>query len=401
MTNKNAVNVFISFSTMAAIFPTAASKSFEAMPIVTIDGFEPLAAGFRNVSKTSVISYAPLLRSASELEKWNAYAPNHSSWISHGRRDVDYGNLTVSDKFIPYVAAPDSNGIFKMQTGDGPFSPVWQISPVPINVQLINYDCYSFPATRVLFEHIVATQKASLSPPVPEVRTYYNIEAKGPISLLTQPVFNEVDNGQAREVVGFLTGYLAWLHIFENVLPDGLGGDIVVVIDSCGVKSTFLINGPEATFIGDGDLHNPKYEDMEVFDYFVGSDTKSSATSDNQCPHVVHVFPTSALENTFVTSTPMNYAFVIVAIFSFAALVFIAYDCFVTNRQSRTEQQADKSNAIVQDLFPGEMVTRLYNNTETGDATKGGLSLYKNGFGRVDRNIIADLHPEATVICKY
>jgi hypothetical protein len=32
MTNKNAVNVFISFSTMAAIFPTAASKSYEAMP---------------------------------------------------------------------------------------------------------------------------------------------------------------------------------------------------------------------------------------------------------------------------------------------------------------------------------------------------------------------------------
>jgi hypothetical protein len=97
----------------------------------------------------------------------------------------------------------------------------------------------------------------------------------------------------------------------------------------------------------------------------------------------------------------MNYAFIIVGIFSFAALVFIAYDCFVTNRQSRTELQADKSNAIVQDLFPGEMATRLYNNTETGDTSKGTLSLHKNGFGRVDRNMIADLHPEATVICKY
>jgi CHASE domain len=400
MTNKNAVNVFISFSTMASIFPTTASKSSEVMPIVTIDGFEPLAAGFRNVSKTSVIQYNPLLRSASELEKWNAYAPNHSSWITQGRRDVDYGNLEVSDMFIPYVAGPDSNGTLKKQAGDGPFCPIWQISPVPANVQLINYDSYAFPATRVSFEHIVATQKASLSPPVPEIRTYYNIEAKGPVSLLTQPVFNEVDHGQAREVVGFLTGYLAWQRIFENVLPDGLGGDIVVVIDSCGVQSTFQLNGPEAAFIGDGDLHDPKYDDMEVFDYFVGSDTKST-TSDNQCPHIVHVFPTSALEHTFVTSTPMNYAFVIVGIFTFAALVFIAYDCFVTNRQSRTEQQADKSNAIVQDLFPGEMATRLYNNTETGDSAKDTLSLHKNGFGRVDRNMIADLHPEATVICKY
>jgi CHASE domain len=289
MTNKNAVNVFISFSTMAAIFPTAASKSYEEMPIVTLDGFEQLAAGFRNVSKTSVIQYNPLLRSASELEKWNAYAPNHSSWIPQGRRNVDYSNLEVSDRYIPYVAAPDSNGTIKKQAGDGPFCPIWQISPVPANVQLINYDSYSFPPTRVSFEHIVATQKASLSPPVPEIRTYYNIEAKGPVSLLTQPVFNEVDNGQAREVVGFLTGYLAWQRIFENVLPDGLGGDIVVVIDSCGVKSTFQLNGPDATFIGDGDFHNPAYEDMEVFDYFVGSDTKISGTSDNQCPHVVHV----------------------------------------------------------------------------------------------------------------
>jgi CHASE domain len=399
MANRNAVSVFISFSTMASMYPSNAEKSHETLPYVTIKGFDEIAQGFRNVSKATYIHYKPLLHTRADLQKWQNYTASNFDWLATGRKRVNYGAEPVSDQFVPFVYQVVNGTVPIPVQGDGPYTPAWQISPVPNKLNIINFDAQSLENSKTSMDYVMKTGKPSLTEPLPGIRAYFTFPVEGPISPLYQPVFDKSDDEEDRTVVGFLSGYLPWKYFFDNVLPEGQR-DTLVVVQSCATSSTFLVNGPEATFVGDGDLHDAKYGQMRQTRSFIAGDNElSNSTVKVQCNHLVHVYPTAALEASFKTKTPMHNAVIIVSIFVFAALVFLMYDYFVTSRQNRTEKVADKSNAIVQELFPGDMAARVFENKEI--VVSGGRnSKNKSGVGKVDRNTIAELHPEATVLCK-
>jgi hypothetical protein len=393
--DRNAVNTFTSFATMAAIYPSIAQASNQTLPFVTIDGFDKLAAGFLNVSKASAVSFGPLLKSAADLEHWNAYSVTHAHWIAEGRQDQKaYGHGNASNKFVPFVFEYDANNTPIPKTGQGPFCPSWQISPIPDSLHFVNSDDYTNDVTRVSMEHARITGQTSLTKPLPGIREYFALDVDGPISLLHEPVYNDTSDGSPKKVVGFLTGIVGWITFFNNLLPTGQG-KILVVIDSCSINSTFLINGPETTFLADGDHHDPHYSSMARSYLFVGSTMEDTNSDKQQCTHVVYVFPTKELEDEYLTNYPALNAVLIVMIFVFAGIVFVVYDYCVTNRQTRTETQAKQSNAIVQELFPGDVAARLFANQENG-----GTAVLKHGVEKADQTTIAELHPEATVLCK-
>jgi CHASE domain len=395
MADRNAVNAFTSFATMAAVYPSVAQASNQTLPFVTIDGFDKLAAGFLKVSKASAVCFGPLLESAADLQRWNVYSVTHTHWIAEGRQDQKtHGQGNASNEFVPFVFEYDANYTPIPRTGDGPFCPSWQMSPIPDRLHFVNSDDYTNDVTRVSMEYARTTGQTSLTEPLPGLREYFALDIDGPISLLHEPVYNDTSDKSPREVVGFLTGILGWITFFNHLLPTGQGS-ILVVIDSCSINSTFLINGPEATFLADGDHHDPRYDSMAHSHLFVGSTINDTNSANQQCTHVVYVFPTKELEEEYYTNYPALNAVLIVVIFVFAGVVFVAYDYFVTNRQTRTETQANQSNAIVQELFPGDVAARLFANQENGGTT--GL---KQGLGKADQTTIAELHPEATVLCK-
>lgn len=178
------------------------------------------------------------------------------------------------------------------------------------------------------------------------------------------------------------------------MLAEGESG-IVVVAEICGYNRTFTINGLEALFLGDGDLHDPKYDNLVLFsefeNFFFGVKL-DEVEDDSECRHRIRVFPTDALRANFETKRPIRYAFVVVAIFAFAGLVFFAYDWFVTNRQNNTEKHASKSDAIVRELFPGNVASQLF---ESGRNERELVTI-----GAASTTTIAQLHPAATVLCK-
>jgi CHASE domain len=396
MANRNAVNTFISFRTLASVYASKVGKSGQASPFVTIKGFEKMVAGFRNVSKVSSIHYCPLLKSAAELQQWNTYSISHANWIAESRRNQKPpGGSNASYDFVPFVFQPDANRTLFPATGNGPFCPIWQISPVRDMLTLLNFDTISSPPSRLSMEYAGSTGNPSLAEPMPVLREFFEIAVDGPVSLLQEPVYNETDDKSPRELIGFLTGALGWQIFFENVLPSGQE-NILVVIESCSINSTFVINGPKAVFVKDGDHHDPRYESMARTEYFVGSKEDIDPTK-ARCKHRIHVFPTKELEDEYLTKSPALYAMFIVLIFVFAGFVFVAYDTFVTNRQYRTEKEASQSNAIVQELFPGDVAARLFSSQE------GGVNITpsKKGFTTVDQTTIAELHPDATVLCTF
>ena len=168
----------------------------------------------------------------------------------------------------------------------------------------------------------------------------------------------------------------------------------MVVLESCDHNATFAVNGNVATYVGDGDSHDSKYDMLEVLASAVvlGQEKHS-----DRCMHAVHLFPSDELKASFETSKPLHYALVVVGIFVFSALVFLVYDYLVATRHQKTAQKASKSAAILQELFPGRLVAQLFevDNKKKTDQNEFGQ---KNDAGPSDGPSIADFYPEATVL---
>lgn len=217
-----------------------------------------------------------------------------------------------------------------------------------------------------------------------------------------------------------------FLILLLQLLGDGTNG-VMVVVDSCGTNATYTINGPTTNFVGYGDLHDKHYDSMVLTSQlkyrFHNNHTATSAVaakyvsqSNDLCPHIIHVFPTTIFEDSYKSNKPVIYAVVVVAMIIFSALVFLMYDLFVARRQRQTQKQADQTDALVSQLFPGAIRERLFQNTKNNkknfgknrsfaaQSSNGSTYNAKNDFVKAgvnqDKNDrpIADLFPEATVL---
>jgi hypothetical protein len=191
------------------------------------------------------------------------------------------------------------------------------------------------------------------------------------------------------------------------VLPEGRG-NVIVVADSCGMNNTFLIRGSaDIEFVGTGDRHDKAFANTETFFEFEFDTHRQNEGS--YCHQHIHMFATRAMKASFETNAPILYATVIVLLFLFTEVVFLFYDSMVNARQNRTQTKADTQEAIVQELFPGNVAAKLYKRESMDvddDNDHGADSSLLNGMlgGSKDssgaaRTTIADLYPAATVLC--
>lgn len=99
---------------------------------------------------------------------------------------------------------------------------------------------------------------------------------KDPIGLLFYPIINIYNTKDANdttgaanaqqdegEVVGMLIMFLHWRSLFINILPDTAKGIDAVLTNTCGDVMSYRIIGSHATYLGNGDLHDPKYDHLE------------------------------------------------------------------------------------------------------------------------------------------
>lgn len=171
-----------------------------------------------------------------------------------------------------------------------------------------------------------------------------------------------------------------------------------IILESCESRNTYRLMGNTAVFVGEGDSSTKEYLRYEVSGQFV-KDAEESIQYGG-CNHVARVIPTSSLAKQYMTRTPALCAIAATAIFVFAGIVFMVYDHFVTTRQNRTQKNAETSDAIVQELFPGEVAARLYADTETqAKSTVPGDRVVSGDIGTaLLRSSIAEFYPAATVL---
>lgn len=129
---------------------------------------------------------------------------------------------------------------------------------------------------------------------------------------------------------------------------------------------------------------------------------------DAQCFYNVYVYPSSEMEDDYVTNNPLIFAITLLGTFLFTSLIFLTYDRLVARRHHVVETQAVKSTAVVSSLFPEKVRDRLYEKGSTGPSagTKKDAKFFSGEASRVADNSymvdesmpIADLYPECTVL---
>ena len=80
-------------------------------------------------------------------------------------------------------------------------------------------------------------------------------------TFLAYPVFDKLSDD--KQVAGVLATNVYWEVLLSNLLPASSKGIICVVENSFNQTFTYRIDGPSATILGIGDLHDSKYDDLE------------------------------------------------------------------------------------------------------------------------------------------
>jgi hypothetical protein len=147
---------------------------------------------------------------------------------------------------------------------------------------------------------------------------------------------------------------------------------VIVFENECNPTFTFQIDGPDVTYVGRGDLHNPKYDHLEVSswlndlsDFSTGGRKYTGVPLDTDfCPFFLRVFPSQDMEDDYTTNDAVIFTVAAVAIFVFTSFMFLLYDYLVERRQSKVMKTAVQTSAIVSALFPSNVRDRLFPTEE-------------------------------------
>lgn len=121
-------------------------------------------------------------------------------------------------------------------------------------------------------------------------------------------------------------------------MSDEKAGGIYVFMDNpCGSNFTFFVEGSSLEFLGEGDLHDPRYDAYQI----VANATNIQTVE--ECPYTVHLYPSETLESEYKDHTPLISTAIAVSIFVVTALAFVFYDAFVEKRQKKVLHTANQT----------------------------------------------------------
>jgi hypothetical protein len=233
MSNKNVNNIFLSIKTLSMLFPSAAHQAGRDLPFVTAEDFEAVGDGTRKVSKASIIAFVPLLRTEADLELWHSYSINNTFWIPEGRSiafslvngshvDSEHARHDLHNVVVPErVHRLDQSGRPIPEFGKSLYAPLWQTTPVPADLSVVNFNLASNEVFAELL-HIVLEHKKEVLSKLVEAQTLFGrgvstSDDHNPSSLLMQPVFDELIPGADHHIHGVVTALIQWKDFFDDV----------------------------------------------------------------------------------------------------------------------------------------------------------------------------------------
>ncbi|CAB9527934.1 Receptor-type guanylate cyclase gcy [Seminavis robusta] len=382
-----------------------AHYSDSTWPFITMPAFAIHATKLLKLSKAFYFSVYPFVE-PSQHDEWIDYTNATNGWIHESldiqANDEDWWGPKEQD-FSHRHEIFATGG----KARDGPFAymnnflPSWQVHPMVPSAGWgfpYNYDIWQIDslAHAILYADknkrvVVSPQVNAIYDPTSEESiagaesqsnwassfTHPDIDNSEPFSVITFPIYDslesvKLDLSKNHTFVGVVTFSLYWRELIQKILPEGSNGAIVVFEDPCAPAFTYRLDGPEATFLGAGDLHDPVYDDMkhsarlpDIANVHGGKEGSYSTytglpIAEDFCTRTISVYPSQAMKEDHTTGDPVLFTVAAAFIFLFTSMIFIIYDFWVNRRQRIVMQQALASGSIVSSLFPKNVRQQLY-----------------------------------------
>ncbi|KAL3917415.1 MAG: hypothetical protein SGILL_004724 [Bacillariaceae sp.] len=453
-----------------ASIASMAELTNQTWPFVVVPDFAVRAEKIRSLANAVVANTYAVIQpeERSEWERFSALAGEsfveESLTVMEEYDDSHWPiiwNYTAWNVIWAYDEYDKENPGEEGTTREGTYMPWWQAQPtIPAAEPVYNWDLLSDPGTNIMNmsgpETTIHTHKVVVTDAYMiayeddferiENNVFYaeffapylppGVNAMEPASDIYYPIFEDSHKGikmaenDDREAVGVFCLSVYWRDTVKKILPDGSNGLLVVFTNPCNPTWTYQINGPEAVFLGAGDAHEERYDSMgmsslltELGNYAIG-DTEYSGLPINEefCPYTIHIYPSSEMEQSFKTNTPLIFALVTALVFVGTAMTFLLYDFWVERRQRVVMKTAIKSSALVSSLFPTAVAKKMMaeheelpedtqpksrlksflndgkRNDNVFDHSEGSLdNSHQSGLAKGSAKPIAELFPETTV----
>jgi cytoskeletal protein RodZ len=372
----------------ARSFSTELSSSAKDMswPNVSFDDFEVRSGAPLRMSKSSVISFSPIVM-ADESDAWESYAASvydtsvatqralvsaspHLANVSSG---VAYypTNRVVGDGIYAFngTKAVDKQALYSL--------PIWQMCPTFGNgtTGLIGtlFDQASNNVREQALDLMFVRGGCSMS-------TFLYQDTNGtdyanyslPRSVINYPVYKNltaigVGGEPAGDIGASLNFEFRWEPVLSGILFDYNAPLTVVVQNECGEAFTYTVSGAKAVYVGQGaiydksvDGYTPANTSYAGFDVLFAAHGGASIAAENSCSYKLSVYATSAFKKAYLGQNPGLYKGIVLGFFLVLVLIFIGFDCMIDRSTKHVIQAAERSDKIVRSLFPEAIRDRLY-----------------------------------------
>jgi hypothetical protein len=112
-----------------------------------------------------------------------------------------------------------------------------------------------------------------------------------PHSSIIRLIFRSLHNNTS-DAVALVTLPVAWDVPLRNALPESVNGINVVLRNTCNQSFTYLLNGPDAFYIGEGDLHDTTYDELGMSFDLWESNHPDYISVGTHCLFSLTVYPT-------------------------------------------------------------------------------------------------------------
>jgi hypothetical protein len=375
----------------ASVAITSYALNMEAnFPNVTVPNWELRGANTRVITKSFAHHWFSLVQEEDRLG-WEAYANetfvyNMQTFMTENeliaRQDnafgleTNQGNRAMQEQasqahnqtqppepeLADFLARPFSPQILSLgidTAGEieayntGPYLPFWQKSPaIPFPI-LSTVNFLTSPGLAVSMTKVLETNMASMTDVFEtggltdffltrsQFRDNQELFLGDPLTALFYPVFDNFST--SRKVAGVLLSDIYWRLYFDDILPPNAKGVIAVLENNENQTFTYQLDGPDVTYLGEGDLHDEAFNHMLVsadvtkfLSTYASVETQGFTAvplTGEGVQYSLRVYPSQDMKDDFVTNEPVIFALIVAMVFVFTSVVFFIYNVLVERRQ--------------------------------------------------------------------
>lgn len=342
-------------------------------PFVAVSNYALQAAKVKSTSKAFVMGVHYRI-SEENRAAWEEFAAQNNefvreAWALQAQDETFRGSLDTFPNIEREIFANFPTRAVR-PPDSGPYLVSWQNYPIiyePTSAPY-NYDLFAVPFLAKRWLPVLETKRPHISgigqvldPNIPYIDSDQAVSVNfiknfippmenpaEPTIILVYPIIDQQEQLTVSDLsqisddqlVGTHSFTLFYRDILRNILPDRSRGIMVVTETACGQVFTYQINGAQAVYVSNTDLHNTDYDDLQItvtltslLDTSDSTGTKRSYTgiplSDATCPITIRISPSRENEDMYRSNNPTILSLAAGLSVVFVGGLFLLYEWFM------------------------------------------------------------------------